>query len=106
MSSRNLYGLHFLFWLIAIINPFGAQAAICTIKVNVYQGCVPQPVFFKVVFSGLPAGVTPVSYSWNFKDNSTSSQDSVTHIYYTKGKFTPSVLVTFSDGSTGILFTL
>ncbi len=54
-----------------------------------------QPVTFTATQSG---GVGNVSFSWDFGDNSSSTEDPVTHIYTTSGSFLVSVTATDADG--------
>ncbi len=57
-------------------------------------GTVP----FDVVFSDLSSG-TPSSWSWDFGDGTTSTQQNPTHTYTTAGAYTVSLTATNADGS-------
>lgn len=85
----------FTFLLVVLLGP-AAAAQTCTITADVQRGCIPQPVNFSV---SLPAGKTAQTYAWDFGDGQSGTSTAPNHIYQTRGTFTVTVTVTFSDGT-------
>ncbi|RYD83451.1 MAG: PKD domain-containing protein [Sphingobacteriales bacterium] len=79
--------------------PLQAQSK-CEITVSTIKGCVPHPVQFDVTVSGNSSPVK--SYYWNFGDQTSGNQQSVSHVFTARGNYYPSVTVVFDDGSTCI----
>jgi gliding motility-associated-like protein len=65
-------------------------------------GCSPLPVNF---LSTSTLGDAPItSYSWDFKDGSPSTnQANVSHTYQVRGNYTPSLLISDSNGCTSTI---
>lgn len=65
----------------------------------------PEPfVFYTVTIDGSTVTFTnetkgAVSYEWDFGDGSSSAEENPTHTYPGKGKYVPTLYVTYSDGS-------
>jgi gliding motility-associated-like protein len=69
----------------------------CKVTTATNKVCLGNTLLFNVSFD---AGFTATSYSWNFGNTATSSQGSPVYQYPARGKFVPSVTITFSNAST------
>ncbi len=54
----------------------------------------------EVDFSSSSAGNSPISYSWDFGDGSTSGQENPSHAYESSGAYTAHLTITDADGDT------
>lgn len=65
-------------------------------------GCIPASVTFNTAAT-IPPGSSIVSYNWNYGDGTTTSAGANTsnHVYTATGNYTPSVMITTSEGCTG-----
>ena len=75
----------------AAIPPLTATAAF-----DVSSGTIPLVVTFSASGSG---GVAPYTYSWNFGDGGTSTQQNPSHTFQVAGTYSVTVVVTDSKGN-------
>jgi gliding motility-associated-like protein len=73
-----------------------AIAQTCIITPSTRTVCIGNTV----TFSATVSGGTPLSYSWNFGDMSTSTQAIVVHTYLAVGTYTPTLTINFQGGGT------
>jgi glucose/arabinose dehydrogenase/PKD repeat protein len=78
----------------------GNQAPIAAASANPTSGQAPLTVNFSSAGSSDPEG-QPLSYSWTFGDNTTSTAANPTHTYATAGQYT--ARLTVSDGTNATL---
>lgn len=64
------------------------------------SGPLPLPVNFSSAGSSDPDG-DPITYAWNFGDNSTSTQANPSHTYSVAGTFTVTLVVSDNRGGSG-----
>ncbi|HEY8690085.1 MAG TPA: PKD domain-containing protein, partial [Chitinophagaceae bacterium] len=75
---------------------------VITGSVSPLSGCIPANVSFNANVD-IPVKSSVTNYSWNFNDGSpvvSTASNSTNHIYNTTGKFSPSVIITTSEGCT------
>ncbi|MBL7502432.1 PQQ-dependent sugar dehydrogenase [Frankia sp. CNm7] len=73
----------------------GNRAPVAEASANPIAGLAPLDVNFSSAGSGDPDG-TPVTYSWNFGDGATSTEQNPSHRYVTNGEY--DAVLTVSDG--------
>lgn len=74
------------------------QPPTVAISASTLRGEAPLPVEFTSTVSD-PDGDTPVSYEWDFGDNTTSTQANPSHTFTTPGKYVVSLTATDSRGA-------
>jgi S-layer protein (TIGR01567 family) len=79
------------------IAPNHTAVALTAIANGLYSGTVNGTIFFAGSASG---GTPPYTYSWNFGDSASSSQQNATHAYSGAGNYTANLTVTDSAGIT------
>ena len=70
-----------------------------SISADLIIGAAPLIVGF--IGSGSDADGTIESYSWDFGDDSTSTEQEISHIFQTSGTYTVTLTVTDDDGAVG-----
>lgn len=83
--------------LISIFIPMLIWGQNCRITTATNKVCIGNTLLFNVSFD---AGFTASSYSWNFGNGGSSNQASPVYQYPGRGRFVPSVTVTFTNSST------
>jgi len=78
-------------WEMALTDPL-------TVSINASPSSERTPWNFSFS-SSISGGIPPYSYSWNFGDNTESSEENPTHRYDTTGTYTPLLSVTDSWGN-------
>ncbi|MDZ4667263.1 MAG: PKD domain-containing protein [bacterium] len=69
----------------------------CKINTATNKVCLGNTLLFTV---SIDPGFTPTSYAWNFGNAASSTQPSPVYQYPSRGKFVPTLTVTFSNAST------
>lgn len=82
----------FLFFIVSI----QVWSQNCQMTVSSTTVCIGNTSLFSVKFD---AGLTAISYSWNFGNTATSTQSAPVYQYPVRGTFTPSVTVNFSNST-------
>jgi gliding motility-associated-like protein len=95
MFSRNPINRFILLLMLLFAGVF-CDAQTCTINLSDTVICQNASVLFSVNTTG----GTPTAYNWAFGNGFTATTASPAHAYTSSGKFTPTVTVTFSNGTT------
>lgn len=71
--------------------------------VNPRSGCIPASASFTATAT-IPANSSVAKYTWNFGDGSAlanTTSNSTSHLYSNTGEYSPTVMITTSEGCTG-----
>lgn len=79
-----------------LISSISVKAQGCLINASSTRGCVPHPISFTANFND---SKTVQSYSWDFGDNTSSTEAQPVHVYQIQGTFQVKLTITFADGS-------
>jgi len=83
-----------------LVNPSGMPPR-ALFFVSPMMGSAPLTVRFTDMSSG-----APLKWSWDFGDGNTSSEKNPVHTYYSQGKYTPTLTVSNSGGSSSYKITV